>query len=194
MTQKTWHSRVIEAVEALGTSRDWILLDPCVIYLQAPDDRIVSYRPDCVWTAGRENLNMVIWEVENAPSPKSVAGDIALAAMCRTRRALIFPYEHKLGSNLRKPFVFRGINDRRLKKTVEPEEKVRLPFAHKVSLVMVFRGQDDRLYYGRYLDVIADRYPHPFAYHAATWCSAASVTSARKSLSKNKDIRRLEDV
>jgi len=194
MAQKTWHSRVVEAARRLGKSRGWILLSPCVVYLRAPDQRVVSYKPDCVWTSGKSRLNMVVWEVEDSPNPKSVAGDIALASMCHTDRAMIFAYDHPLGSKLRKAFIFRGLYDRRLKNAIRPGERVRLPRADRVSFVLVLKQQDDLLYYGRYLDVVAERNPRLFDYHVATWCAAASVSAAGKSLGRNLAIKKLEGV
>lgn len=148
-----------------------------------------------MWVYGRRNLDLTIWEIETDPSCKVVAGDIALAAECGTSKVGIYPYkgtiERSFVRSIRKPIVFRDLNDRRRSSTtIDSDWYEALPEPTYLSFILVLKSEDSYRYYKRYLSILAEmKRPWPFDFAAAIYCSSASVQNVKRSLSNSKELR-----
>ena len=97
----------------------------------------------------------MIWEVENNPNAKSVAGDVALAKLCKSQHADWYNL-NGIGSRLRKPVKIYDIYDsRKINKEISTEHyHFKGNEIGQLSLFFVFRYLR---YYSRYVDAMIRR-------------------------------------
>jgi hypothetical protein len=159
---------------------------PSEVVIWTPDRRRLQYRPDCIWTWGREKLHMLIWEVESFPSVKSVAGDVALAAASASTAAEVYAYEHPMGVHFREQIAITDTYNRRLRERyLKPGDYVRLPQPETLRFLLVCRDSWNAQYYSRYLEALAGRSPRPFTYFDTIYCDWASTGQVVRSLRRS---------
>ncbi len=186
---------MVDAVESLGVDWGFTVLRPCRIIFRLKGDQGIEYHPDAVWTWGTKTLKLVVWEVENSPSTKTVVGDVALATLLAKGRAEIYTKDHPLGTVLRKPVRFVDIYKRSAKSahhTVAAGYR-RLPSPNQVHFRMVVRGGWRKSYFGRYLNLFGNEKPRPFRDYVIVTCDTPSLTLTKRSLSKMKAVSSLKE-
>ena len=196
MTQKSWHTRVVDALSSLGKNSGATLLKPSRIFLRTSEGTAIEYKPDVIWAWGRKRLQLAILEVENGPSTKTVVGDIALATMLANGRTEIYTSNkrfHRFGSKVRKDIEFTDIWDGRARspRHVVRKGSYRVNQPKSVYLGIVFRDQWARPYFGRYVELLARGRSSPFEDSDVVICKSGSETNAKKSLSKSSMIHPL---
>lgn len=191
MAQKSWHTRAKDAIRELGESWGRIIVQPSEIVFSVGEGRrsvSYGYEPDCIWTWGRNRLHMAIWEVENAPNIKAVAGEAALSALLWESSAKVYAWEHPLGERIRKPVPYANIYDQRKLGKVIPAGYVRLPKPYALHFRLVCRPNwMDEL--ARPVQLVADTRPQPFDSWAVLPISQPSVTGVKRSLARSEATR-----
>lgn len=184
MVQKRWHARIVEAIKGLAEEkrfkkRGFKNLTSYRVIIE----RKLEYKPDAIWVRKWGNkYDVVIWEVENSPISKSVAGDVALASLVNKSSTKLFNWPQEFGRELRKPFPIEVYYDKRMRREI--------PLGW-----FVFKGDEiKRLYlffvfyylryYKRYVEVLEQEFRDVFYEIKVFECYKPSVQKVRKNLSR----------
>lgn len=155
-----WHECIKVKIQDLASDYNFRILEPGTIYFKLPDSEArVRYNPDVVWVRKRRGIHVVVWEIENDPSCKTVVGDIALAMQAREKYAEMYPkIEVRVGKRINKERRFAGIWDKRkTQQVIYPDERllIRGDRISRLFFFLIVRKEWRKDYFNRYLDFLA---------------------------------------
>lgn len=191
---KRWHNHTQAAITEVADRWGYVAVRPSKVYIRTRGEQAVHYEPDVLWVRKtyKDRFWVVLWEVENEPSYKGLAGDWALASLCRTTFAEFYPYkECKIGIDLPGTVKIVDTYDKRKKSQILYPNK-RLFFAghhiSRLSLIVVFWDKRDSRRFGKYIDVLdRQRWGHKSPFHLLTYfaCATDRLTGAARSIGRS---------
>lgn len=191
MPKLSWHKRIIKAVQQVHVRHGFTILKPGNVYFRLPQDRNLKYQPDALLLRSKRGIHAVIIEVETKSPAKTVAGDINLAALVRSRIAEMYPHKSiGIGKSFRKTIQFWNMYDaRRHAISFHGNKRLKLPgsWIGKLSFLLIVPDRYSKDYNGRFLETFLRRQwgrRKPFHYHRCVSCNAVTLESARRSIGR----------